>query len=76
MRSLTAPSDGVQSDQLTVQELIEQKRLLIVDYGELAIGEPSAEGFYRSAAKENFIFYAPYVLMYRLVFCKCTMGLF
>ena len=67
MRELDAPSDSVQSEPVSVEELIQQRRLLIVDYKELAVDEPSPEGFYRSACpdRQEFIYYAPYVLMYR-----------
>ena len=67
MRKLTAPTDSTSSDPLSLEELIATKRLLIVDYKELAVEEPSPEGFYRGAENESFIFYAPYVLLYRYI---------
>ena len=69
MRNLTAASDSAGSAPLTMEELIAKKRLLIADYKELAVSEPSEEGFYRGSEKEDFIYYAPYVLMYRSVIC-------
>jgi len=65
MRKLTAPPEKSETAPASLADLIATKRLLIVDFKELAVGEPSAEGYYRGADQTDYIFYAPYVLFYR-----------
>ena len=65
MRKLTAPPEKSETAPASLADLIATKRLLIVDFKELVVGEPSAEGYYRGADQTDYIFYAPYVLFYR-----------
>ena len=57
---------GLKAHSFKVKELIDAKRLYIVDYQILAgIVEPESAGYYQSSAYgSNNIFYAPYVLLY------------
>ena len=66
MRKLTAPPEKSETGSpASLEDLIATKRLLIVDFKELATAEPSAEGYYHGAEGTGYIFYAPYVLLFR-----------
>ena len=64
MRELVATEAG---ESLSIDELIEAGRLLMVDYNALAnVTRATEDGYYKSSDdRSKSIFYAPYVLMFR-----------
>ena len=67
MQNLQMVDDDDEENIRSVSDLIQEKRLLIIDYKALAgVTKPAKDGFYRSSEKNSRnIFYAPIVLLYR-----------
>ena len=64
MRELVAKEAG---QSFSIHELIDARRLLMVDYAALAnVTLATDDGYYKSSDdRSKSIFYAPYVLMFR-----------